>query len=136
MSLERPARPLRATRSRRTASSSATRQRKSRRSLSWYSLRKGAAWMLPPSLSRFSARLRKTEARSEARAQFDLLPGYVASQAVAGAGLARTPVHAPSANGVNCQSRFELSPMVDLSGLPEKFGHSLVAPCGRHRIAH
>src|SRR6266436_8515555 len=96
--------PICATRNRRTAFLSATHRRRSRRSLSWYSLRKGADWMLPPSRSRFSVRLRKAEARSEARAPFDLVLGYLAGLAVAGAGFARAPIHAPSANGINCQS--------------------------------
>src|SRR5229473_3889279 len=135
MSLERQARPLRATHNRRTAFLSATHQRRSRKSRSWYFLRKDADWMLPPSRSRFSARLRKTEARIETRAEFDLLPGYLAELGVAGTGLARAPIHALSANGINCQSCFGFLAMADLYGLPEKFGHSLVAPCGRLRPA-
>src|SRR6266446_3737133 len=136
MSLERQGRPLRATRNRRTAFLSATHRRRSRRSLSWYSLRKGADWMLPPSRSRFSVRLRKAEARSEARAPFDLVLGYLAGLAVAGAGFARAPIHAPSANGINWQSRFGLIAMADLYGLPKKFDRSFVGPCRWLRIAH
>jgi len=88
--------------------------------------------MLLASLSRFSARLRKAEARIEARAEFDRSPGCLAGLAVAGAGLARAPIHAPSANGINYQSRFRLLAMADLRRLPKKFDRSYVAPCGRH----